>query len=148
MEVIYINKIIDLLCEKINIFSGAQLKIVAMATMLIDHVNKAMIYPNLISNTGALAYLSDFFDIVGRIAFPVFCFMIVEGYFKTKNRLNYLVRLLIIGIISEVPFDMFTTGTFYNGNWNNVIFTLVLVFITIWIIDKLKEKVIAKKIGI
>ncbi|MDD7182831.1 TraX family protein [Peptostreptococcus porci] len=56
---------------KIKIFSGAQLKIVAMATMLIDHVNKAIIYPNLISNTGILAYLSDFFDIIGRIAFTI-----------------------------------------------------------------------------
>ena len=108
--------------------------------MLEDHINKALIYPNLVSNDGLLAFLSDFFDIIGRIAFPLFCFLLVEGYFKTRNRKKYLLQLLLFGFLSEVPFDMSTTASFFNMNWNNVMFTLALVLITIWSIDVIKEK--------
>ena len=55
--------------EKIQIFSNAQLKYIAFLSMLIDHVNKALIYPNL-KGSGGLQILSDFFDVIGRIAFP------------------------------------------------------------------------------
>ncbi|MCI6997714.1 MAG: conjugal transfer protein TraX [Eubacterium sp.] len=108
--------------------------------MLIDHVNKALIYPNLVSNDGILTTVSNIFDIIGRIAFPLFCFLLVEGFFKTRCRKKYLLNLLIFGVISEVPFDMFTTASFFNMNWNNVMFTLAFVLITIWIIDILKER--------
>ena len=125
---------------KIQFLSGAWLKLIAIISMLIDHVNKALIYPNLSSNYGTLTIVSNIFDIIGRIAFPLFCFMLVEGFFKTRSRKKYLRNLLIFGVISEVPFDMFTTASFFNMNWNNVMFTLALVLITIWIIDTLKEK--------
>ena len=131
---------INTFCSKIQFLSGASLKLIAILSMLIDHVNKALIYPNLTSNNGALTVVSNLFDIIGRIAFPLFCFFVVEGYFKTRNRKKYLLNLLIFGVISEVPFDMFTTASFFNMNWNNVMFTLALVLVTIWIIDILKEK--------
>ena len=124
--------------DKIRILSGAQLKYIAFLSMLIDHVNKALIYPNL--NGGMLLHISDLFDILGRIAFPIFAFFIVEGYFKTRNRKKYLLNLLIFGVISEVPFDMFTSATFFNPRFNNVMFSLALCLITIWIIDVLKTK--------
>ena len=127
-------------CSKIQCLSGAWLKLIAIVSMLIDHVNKALIYPYLTANQGGLTLVSNLFDIIGRIAFPLFCFFVVEGYFKTRNRKKYLLNLLIFGVISEVPFDMFTTASFFNMNWNNVMFTLALVLITIWIIDVLKEK--------
>ena len=131
---------INRLYGKIQFLSGAWLKLIAIISMLIDHVNKALIYPNLVSNDGILTVLSNLFDIIGRIAFPLFCFLLVEGYFKTRSRKKYLLNLLIFGVISEVPFDMFTTASFFNMNWNNVMFTLALVLITIWIIDTLKVK--------
>lgn len=134
------NKKINRLCGKIQFLSGAWLKLIAIISMLIDHVNKALIYPNLSSNDGALTVLSNLFDIIGRIAFPLFCFLLVEGYFKTHSRKKYLFNLLLFGVISEVPFDMFTTASFFNMNWNNVMFTLALVLITIWMIDSLKVK--------
>ncbi len=125
--------------EKIQIFSNAQLKYIAFLSMLIDHVNKALIYPNL-KGSGGLQILSDLFDILGRIAFPLFIFMLVEGYFKTRSRVKYLAFLLGFGIISEVPFDLFTTRQVFEPNWNNIMFTLAAVLITIWGIDVLKGK--------
>ena len=134
------NEKINSLCSKVQFLSGAWLKLIAILSMLIDHVNKALIYPNLTSNDGVLTVVSNLFDIIGRIAFPLFCFLLVEGFFKTRCRKKYLLNLLIFGVISEVPFDMFTTASFFNMNWNNVMFTLAFVLITIWIIDILKER--------
>jgi hypothetical protein len=111
--------------------------------MLIDHVNNALITP-MLDGSGFLLYLSNIFSILGRIAFPIFVFFIVEGFFKTKNRGKYLLTLIVFGIISEVPFDMFTSKTFFNPYWNNMMFTLALCLISIWIIDVLKEKIKSK----
>ena len=138
------NNKINSLCTGIQFVPASWLKLIAMISMLIDHINKALIYPQLVSNYGTLTTISNIFDIIGRIAFPLFCFMLVEGYFKTRSKWKYLRNLLIFGVISEVPFDMFSTASFFNMNWNNVMFTLALVLITIWIIDTLKEKMKAR----
>lgn len=127
-------------CKKLQFLSGAWLKAIAIISMLADHANKALIYPYLTSDNGFLAAVSNIFDIIGRIAFPLFCFFVVEGFFKTRSRKKYLLNLLIFGVISEVPFDMFTTASFFNMNWQNVMFTLALVLVTIWVIDILKAK--------
>ena len=126
--------------KKIQVFTGAQLKYIAFISMLIDHVNNAIVTP-LLKGSGFLLYLSNIFSILGRIAFPIFLFFIVEGFFKTKDRKKYLITMIIFGIISEVPFDMFTSRTFFNPNWNNMMFTLALCLIAIWIVDSLKGKI-------
>ena len=125
--------------KKFQVFNGAQLKYVAFISMLIDHVNNAIVTP-MLDGGGFLLYLSNIFSILGRIAFPIFIFFIVEGFFKTSNRKKYLITLLIFGVISEVPFDMFTSKTFFDPHWNNMMFTLALCLITIWIIDSIKNK--------
>ena len=123
--------------SKIRIFSGAQLKYIAFLSMLIDHVNKALVYP-LLTENGFLGYLSDVFDILGRIAFPIFMFFLVEGFFKTGNRFKYLLNLIVFGIISEIPFDLFQSAVLFQPNSNNVMFTLALALVMIWVIDELK----------
>ena len=125
--------------KKFQVFNGAQLKYLAFISMLIDHVNNAIVTP-MLDGGGFLLYLSNIFSILGRIAFPIFIFFIVEGFFKTSNRKKYLITLLIFGVISEVPFDMFTSKTFFDPHWNNMMFTLALCLITIWIIDSIKNK--------
>ena len=84
--------------KKFQIFNGAQLKYLAFISMLIDHVNNALITPYL-DGTGFLLYLSNIFSVLGRIAFPIFVFFIVEGFFKTDSRKKYLMALLIFGVI-------------------------------------------------
>lgn len=132
------NQSVQEFSRRFQCLSGAQLKVIAMVTMLMDHVNKAIIYPNLVSKNGFLPIVSNLFDILGRIAFPLFCFLLVEGFFKTRNRGKYLLNLLLFGVLSEVPFDMFVSASFYNANWNNVMFSLALVLVTIWLVDSLK----------
>lgn len=123
--------------SKIRVFSGAQLKYIAFLSMLIDHVNKALMYP-LLTENGFLRYVSDVFDILGRVAFPLFMFFLVEGFFKTGNRFKYLLNLIIFGIISEIPFDLFQSAVLFQPNSNNVMFTLALALVMIWVIDELK----------
>ena len=125
--------------KKFQIFNGAQLKYLAFVSMLIDHVNNALVTP-MLNGEGFLLHLSNLFSVLGRIAFPLFVFFIVEGFFKTRSRKRYLTTLLIFGVISEVPFDMFTSKTFFAPYWNNMMFTLALCLVTIWLIDSLKEK--------
>lgn len=126
--------------KKIQKLDGASLKYIAFLSMLIDHTNNALITPYL-EGKGPLLALSNFLSILGRIAFPIFIFFIVEGYFKTRSKAKYLLNLLIFGVISEVPFDLFTSKVLFDPNWNNMMFTLALCLITIWIIDSLKTKI-------
>ena len=123
--------------SKIRVFSGAQLKYIAFLSMLIDHVNKALMYP-LLTENGFLRYVSDVFDILGRVAFPLFMFFLVEGFFKTGNRFKYLLNLIVFGIISEIPFDLFQSAVLFQPNSNNVMFTFALALVMIWVIDELK----------
>lgn len=122
-----------------QILSGAQLKYIAFISMLIDHTNNALITP-MLNGKGALLYISNMFSIIGRIAFPIFMFFLIEGFFKTRNRKKYLASLLIFGLISEIPFDMFVSRTFFEPNWNNMMFTLALCLGVIWLIDSLRAK--------
>lgn len=126
--------------KKFQVFNGAQLKYIAFLSMLIDHTNNALIIP-MLNGERLLLHVSNLFSVLGRIAFPVFIFFIVEGFFKTSSRKRYLITLLAFGMISEVPFDMFTSKTFFSPYWNNMMFTLALCLITIWMIDSLKEKI-------
>ena len=122
-----------------QILSGAQLKYIAFISMLIDHTNNALITP-MLNGKGTLLYISNIFSVLGRIAFPIFMFFLIEGFFKTRSRKKYLASLLIFGLISEVPFDMFVSRTFFEPNWNNMMFTLALCLGVIWLIDSLRAK--------
>lgn len=125
--------------EKYQI-NGAVLKYIAFISMFIDHFNKAIITP-LLNYQEPLVTISTIFDIIGRIAFPIFAFMIVEGFYKTKSRFKYLRNLLIFAIISEIPYDMFQSKVFINNRSQNIMWALALGLLTLIIVDKLKEKI-------
>ena len=97
---------------------------------------------------GISQQISDLFEILERIAFPLFSFFLVEGFFKTRNRWKYLSHLLIFGITSEILYDLFQSVVLFELNSNNVMFTLALSLVTIWIIDVLKKKRKKEKINI
>lgn len=120
--------------------NGAVLKYIAFISMFIDHFNKAIITPYL-NYQQPLVAISTIFDIIGRIAFPIFAFMIVEGFYKTKSRGKYLRNLLIFAIISEIPYDMFQSKVFINNRSQNIMWALALGLLTLIIVDKLKGKI-------
>ena len=76
---------------------------------------------------------------VGRFAFPIFCFLLVEGFYHTRSRWKYLRNLLIFAVVSEVPFDLLLMGGIgFKGQ--NVYFTLAIAMVTIWGVDAVGEK--------
>ena len=120
-------------------FSGTALKTIACITMLVDHIGASCIEAGILTpglDVGTLsqdtlsAYPLYRLDMVlrftGRLAFPLFCFLLVEGFVHTHNVKGYLGRLVLFGLLSEVPFDLaFFRTPFYPGA-QNVYWTLAL----------------------
>jgi hypothetical protein len=101
----------------------SQLKTIAMVFMLIDHIAYAMIERGL-GLSGELYMINRVMRSMGRIAFPIFCFTIVEGFQKTSNTREYMKRLIIFALISEIPFDMAFRGAVFDNSLQNVFWTL------------------------
>ena len=103
------------------------LKIIALTSMIIDHYGA--IFQNGV----------DIYRIIGRIAFPIYAFLLVEGYTHTRNVKKYAIRLLLFAIISEVPFDL----AFYNRIGfihQNIFFTLFIGVILMYLLDNKEKK--------
>ena len=81
-----------------------------------------------------------FFNVIGRIAFPIFAFQITEGYIHTKNLKQYFLRLGIFALISQIPFMIFLNSIGINKFTLNIFFTLILGLLCITIYDKSKNK--------
>lgn len=75
---------------------------------------------------------------VGRLAFPIFAFMIAEGYFRTRNIKKYMSRLLVFALISEIPFNLMTGGGWLYPYHQNVLWTFLIAIICMIGIDKIK----------
>jgi hypothetical protein len=98
--------------------------------MLIDHVG-AVFFPHLF-----------ILRLIGRIAFPLFAWMIAEGYFHTHDRPKYILRLSIFAIISQWPFVFaFSEPTFFG--YLNIGVTLVLGLCAIWAVDRIHSRPLA-----
>ena len=118
-----------------KIINNNTLKIIAMILMLLDHLWGTIIPGN------------QWMTLIGRMAFPIFAFLIVEGFFHTSDLKKYMKRLFIFGLISEIPFNLIYTGSIIFTFHQNVMFTLLLGLLIINEIDKLKNtKEIKKKI--
>ncbi|MBP5158724.1 MAG: hypothetical protein ILP10_00310 [Lachnospiraceae bacterium] len=134
--------------------SITQLKIIAAVTMLIDHLTACCMIPE-----GPLYNVGR---VIGRIAFPIFAFAIVEGYVHTRNLRNYFLRLAALAVVSEVLFDLLRSGQisvilglpfglksgFYgftpvNTSFlfagQNTVFTMILGLAAVALIDKARR---------
>ena len=124
--------------------SSAVLKNIAVVTMLIDHIGAVIVTRLLIENGlytaivnqesydawmgqhGGLYGIYMAMRIVGRFAFPIYCFLLVEGFQKTHDVKKYLGRMFLFALISEVPFDLALSGKVWSPEYQNVFFTLFL----------------------
>lgn len=134
--------------------SGAGLKWIAIICMLIDHVGAVLVepivmgsvYPQMLT-TKQWVNLYYILRGAGRIAFPIFCFLLVEGFAHTRNRLKYLRNLCIFAVISEVPFDLGIARVPFTLQYQNVFCTLALGLIAIWVIEYIETKCIERNIA-
>lgn len=105
------------------------LKITALLTMLIDHIGCVFLMER-----GDVIYKA--FRAVGRISFPIICFMLVEGFIHTHSRKKYMINLLIFSIISEIPYDLAFGHKLIDVSEQNVMWTLLLGVIMMCFIEK------------
>ena len=113
--------------HKIDI-SAFGLHLLAMGLMLCDHIWATV--------AGDAMWLTH----IGRLAFPIFAFLLAEGFVRTGNRKRYLLRLLIAAVLSEIPFDLMYAGTVFYPYHQNVIWTFIIAFLCVWAIDAVYKK--------
>lgn len=120
--------------------TGNTLKMIAIICMLIDHIGAVLIEKGCLNVTTSeelmlvlqTPYGQTWYGIdmvlrtIGRIAFPIFCFLLVEGFLHTRSVKKYAGRLLVFALVSEVPFDLAIFGTWTAFQHQNVFFTLFL----------------------
>lgn len=108
--------------------SGSTIKMIGIVTMLIDHIGAALIYRVMRSGgfTQGMNVTYIIMREVGRLGFPIFCFLLVEGFRKTRSKTKYAVRLGLFALISEIPFDLAFSADVLEFNYQNVYFTLFL----------------------
>lgn len=108
--------------------SGSALKVIAMITMVIDHVALYLM------EQGTLLY--ETMRCIGRIAFPVFALLIAEGFIHTRSRYRYFFTLLGFAVISEIPWYLLNGA---DGT-HNVMFTLALGVATLMVLKNLLQR--------
>lgn len=117
--------------------SQESLKLLACITMLLDHIGAILIltlYRNastaISSHAAFLRELYQVLRIVGRLAFPIYCFLLSEGIHHTRNPKQYCLRLLIAAAIAELPYDLALRGGF-TWEKQSVMVTLLLGFLAL-----------------
>ena len=131
--------------EKRGGISGSTVKIIAVIAMLIDHAAAVVLARQLMDRglmnaiwggqTVLEEWLKDNLALyavyivmrgIGRLGFPIFCFLLVEGFEKTRNVKKYGLRLAVFAAVSEIPFNLALTGKVTASGYQNVFFTLFL----------------------
>lgn len=106
--------------------SGTTLKWIAVISMLIDHTAEVLINHNAALTDPIWAQIYVLMRGIGRIAFPIYAFLLVEGFLHTRDVKKYLVRMLTFAVVSEIPFDLAVFHTPFYWGYQNVFFTLFL----------------------
>lgn len=147
--------------------SGSTLKIIAMIAMLLDHIGlvicgRMMMEKGYMDLVGAneetvMAWVTAnadlystyyMFRMVGRIAFPIFAFLLVEGFKHTKDAKKYALRLAVFALISEIPFDLALQSKVISFDYQNIFFTLAIGVATMqaykWVEEKQIQNVVTR----
>jgi hypothetical protein len=109
--------------QRIPFLNGFHLKLIAICTMFIDHLGYTLFPGDL------------WLRCVGRVAFPIFCFLIAEGCVYTHDRRKYALRLLAFALLSEIPFNLMNSGAVWDRYHQNVLWTLLTGALVCWLLD-------------
>lgn len=134
--------------------SGSTIKLIAFAAMIIgiaatavldrillnnglaDVANDSSAYETFMASNGTLFITDYVLQLIGGLAFPLFCFLLVEGFLHTGSLKKYAVSLGILALISEIPFDLVYSGNFLNLSRQNPVFCLLLGLGTLAVLEK------------
>jgi hypothetical protein len=111
--------------------TGFELKMLAIAFMLMDHVGAILPISQPFANALRCA---------GRLAFPMFAFLICEGYAHTRSVKAYVVRLAAFALISELPFNLLLSHRLFDPSGQNIFFTLLIGLLTILALETIGKK--------
>ena len=114
--------------NKFKILNANTLKFIALIFMICDHL------------WGTILPGNDWLTIIGRLAFPIFAFFIVEGFYHTKDFKKYIKRLFIFALISEIPFNLMIGGSIIYPFMQNVMFTFLISLLLMNSIEKTYKK--------
>ncbi len=121
--------------------TGNALKMVAIVTMLLDHTGVVLVAGGILGNNvipegspWPMAYVV--MRTIGRLAFPIFCFLLTEGFLHTRDVKKYGIRLLVFAFISEIPFDLAIFDQWFQPGYQNIYFTLFLGLCVLYFYDK------------
>lgn len=115
-----------------KILDSNSLKIVAISSMLLDHIAYLFIP---IDN-----FLYLIFRFIGRVCAPIMFYSVAKGYFYTRDKVKYGLRLFLFALISQIPYSLFIGNELFLFNKYNVLFTLFLAFLSLTIFDKVEDK--------
>ncbi len=127
--------------------TGTGLKVIAVVTMLIDHIAFAAqvngifdyYYPVLMAKGINPQLLYWIMRGIGRLAFPIYCYLLVEGFFYSRNLLKYGLRLFATAIFAEIPFDLVLKRQIFDFTSNNVLWELLLGLIVLYVIKSIQN---------
>lgn len=114
--------------KKIQCLNGFTLKLTAMVLMFIDHMG-FILFPG-----------KTWLRVIGRLSFPIFAFFVAEGFYHTKSKKKYILRMLIFALITEPVFDI----AFYvkiNPVHQNVLFTFLMALFGLMVLDFITKKI-------
>lgn len=112
-------------------FSRNVLKCIALISMVSDHIAYCFLEP-----VGAYRMVYLLLRGFGRISFPLFCFLLVQGFLYTKNIRNYFLRIFLFACLSEIPFDLFCYHRLYALEGQNVLFTFSIALLVLYGLSK------------
>lgn len=132
--------------QRFKILSGSMLKLIAILSMLIDHAAYTFGYQFPVLNETLFHFgiinVTPYYLMrrIGRLAFPIFCFLIAEGIAHTKDIRRYGTRLLIFAAVSEIPFNLMMHHSLFYLNKQNVFFTLFLGVLMVYVYERIESE--------
>ena len=122
--------------------SGSTLKWIAIITMFIDHFAAAILVRIIISygNTRELYTIYRIMRTIGRVAFPIFCFLLVEGFLHTRNVYKYIGRMAVFVLLTEIPYDLAFSSRMLAWEDQSVMLTMLIGLLTMWGYSLIEKK--------